>query len=358
MHFQSTSGNNKYFAGTIPAGTFQPGDQVQYYFKIGYTDRQTTFLHGTDAKSSATADEAEAQADPFTFPVRFPLTASGAFLSFDSGSFQAHIFQASGHLAMAGPDLTAAPHANVVTIAPPQVESGDRTFNLGRVVSSTTLANGLDIVQQLGPRQVSSRLTFASDGVMQYEVVDWQGLTAADADAIARTLDGIPLDAAGLTLELYAGAWAKDAGRNVTLLLGRRGGSLHSHEPGFQTDAQRCPWPETDRCAEPLHSAHWPACFTAPVGFRRVDLIGHMAHWRRSALRGDQIPREEDSCFGVCFRFTLGGRLQRFCLQSNPVRPPGYIRERGVQRLQHGRGNDDLSPGERVEGHLLDDALR
>ena len=47
---------------------------------------------------------------------------------------------------------------------------------------------------------------------------------AADADAIARTLDGIPLDAAGLTLELDSGAWAKDAGRNVALLLGRRGG--------------------------------------------------------------------------------------------------------------------------------------
>src|ERR1700724_2713622 len=32
---------------------------------------------------------------------------------------------------------------------------------------------------------------------------------AADADAIARPLDGIPLDAAGLTLELDSGAWAK-----------------------------------------------------------------------------------------------------------------------------------------------------
>ncbi len=36
---------------------------------------------------------------------------------------------------------------------------------------------------------------------------------AAGEDAIARTLEGIPLDAADLALELDAGAWAEDAGR-------------------------------------------------------------------------------------------------------------------------------------------------
>jgi methylmalonyl-CoA mutase len=47
---------------------------------------------------------------------------------------------------------------------------------------------------------------------------------AAGEDAIARTLDGIPLDAADLALELDTGAWAEDAGRGIAALLNRRGG--------------------------------------------------------------------------------------------------------------------------------------
>jgi alpha-D-xyloside xylohydrolase len=176
--FQSASGNNKYFSATIPAGTFQAGDLVQYYLKIGYTDRQTTFLHGSDGKSSAAPDENAAQADPFTFAVRFPLDASGTPLTFDSGAFQARIFRDSGHIAVAGPDLAGAAHANVTTLAPPVVEFGDRTFNLGRVLSSNQIANGLALVQELATGQVHTQLTFPSDGVMRYEVVDWQGVTA------------------------------------------------------------------------------------------------------------------------------------------------------------------------------------
>ena len=178
LHFQSTSGNNKYFSATIPAKTFLAGDLVQYYFKISYTDRETTFLHGSDGKSSAGLDEEVARTDPFTFAVRFPLSASGSSLSFDSGSFQARIFQDSGHIAIAGPNLAGALHANVITLAPPVVQFDDRTFNLGRVISSTPLANGLEIVQALGSRQVRTQLTFPSEGVMRYEVVDWQGVTA------------------------------------------------------------------------------------------------------------------------------------------------------------------------------------
>ena len=176
MHFQSASGNDKYFFATIPANTFHAGDLVQYYFKIDYTDRQTTFLHGSNGRSFATADEAAAQADPFTFAIRFPLEAAGPFLFFDSGPHQARIFQNSGHIAMAGPDMAGTPHANIIAFAPPVVESADRTFNMGRVLSSTTLPNGLEIEQDLGGTPVRARLTFPHEGVMRYEVVDWNGL--------------------------------------------------------------------------------------------------------------------------------------------------------------------------------------
>jgi alpha-D-xyloside xylohydrolase len=189
MHFHSASGNNKYFSTTLPPNAFHAGDLVQYYFKIGYTDRQITFLHGSDGKSSATLDEAAAQADPFTFAIRFPLAASGVFLSFDSGPHQARIFRDSGHVAIAGPDLAGNPHAHVITFAPPVITLADRTFNIGRVLSSTPLANGLEIAQALGPRQIRAQLTFPAEGIMRYEVVDWKG-AVPDQTAISSASDG------------------------------------------------------------------------------------------------------------------------------------------------------------------------
>jgi len=176
VQFQLTLGNDKFFFAKIPANTFQTGDFVEYYFKLGYTDRDTTFIHGTNRESTATAIETEAQADPFTFEVRSPLQASGPFVSFNSGAFQGRVFQNSGHVGVAGPDLAGNPLANVVVLAPPVIESGGREFQVGSVVSSMSLANGIELVQRLGAHQVRTQLTFPSSGVMRYEVVDWGGL--------------------------------------------------------------------------------------------------------------------------------------------------------------------------------------
>ncbi len=176
VQFQLTLGNDKFFFAKIPANTFQVGDLVQYYFKIGYTDRDTTFLHGTNGQSRSTAIEAEAQADPFTFAVRFPLQASGSFVSFNSGAIQGRVFQNSGHIAVASPDLAGNPLANVVVIAPPVIEVGGREFQIGPVLSSTPLANGIEVVQKLGTKQIRAQLTSPSQGVIGYEVVDWGGL--------------------------------------------------------------------------------------------------------------------------------------------------------------------------------------
>jgi alpha-D-xyloside xylohydrolase len=176
VQFQSAQGNDKFFFSTIPANTFHAGDLVQYYFKIDYTDRDTTFLHGTNSKSFATANEAIAQAQPFSYAVRYPLEPKGPFLSFDAGPYQARIFQDTGHLAIAGPDLAGTPQATVVTLAPPVIESGDRLLQFGRVLSSAVRADGLEVIQQLGAGQIRAELTFPMEGVMRYEVVDWSGL--------------------------------------------------------------------------------------------------------------------------------------------------------------------------------------
>src|SRR3954451_11355295 len=69
VRFQQAAGNNKYFAATLPAGSFAVGDVVIYYFRIAYDDRDTTFVHAAGAASAVTAEEATAQAAAFRFPV-------------------------------------------------------------------------------------------------------------------------------------------------------------------------------------------------------------------------------------------------------------------------------------------------
>jgi galactose oxidase len=67
--FDTAADNNKYYAATIPADTFKPGDVVQYYLRIAYDDHATTFLQAAGAASAVTADEAAARSAPFTFTV-------------------------------------------------------------------------------------------------------------------------------------------------------------------------------------------------------------------------------------------------------------------------------------------------
>ena len=67
--FIMTVDNNKYYASTVPAGTLQTGDTVQYYVRIAYDDHDTTFLHANGDASATTADEAVARAAPFAFNI-------------------------------------------------------------------------------------------------------------------------------------------------------------------------------------------------------------------------------------------------------------------------------------------------
>lgn len=69
MTFGRELGNNKYYSATIPANTFQTGDTVQYYLRIAYDDHDTTFLSAQNGVSTPTADEADARAVPFAYPV-------------------------------------------------------------------------------------------------------------------------------------------------------------------------------------------------------------------------------------------------------------------------------------------------
>lgn len=72
MVYHSQSGNNKYFAGTIPPDTYAAGTTVQYYLRIPYSDRLTTFLYTSGGIALETEFEAVAQANPFSYTVLSP----------------------------------------------------------------------------------------------------------------------------------------------------------------------------------------------------------------------------------------------------------------------------------------------
>jgi alpha-D-xyloside xylohydrolase len=127
-------------------------------------------------------------AKPFPQGINWPLQPAGAFLSFNQGKLQARIYQDTGHLELTGPDLAGRPAANIIRLAPPAVQTADGEFLLGRVVSSKVLGDGLEITQSLGPSKITARLTFPHDGVMRYEVTDWNAVTPA-ATAVAGPSD-------------------------------------------------------------------------------------------------------------------------------------------------------------------------
>lgn len=177
MTFHSINGNNKFYEATLPASGLAAGDTIQYYLKIPYSDHLTTFVHGTDAASSATDSEAEARANPFSFTVlEAALPQPGKPVTFDSGPLQARVVRDSGELVLAGPDLAGNPLANSITLAAPGVKVDGRSVTLAPVASSRAMPNGLELTYELGANTVTAEVTFPHEGVMRYEVVNWDGL--------------------------------------------------------------------------------------------------------------------------------------------------------------------------------------
>ena len=112
------------------------------------------------------------------FPDGVPwvLEAAGPALTVDAAPLQARISQTTGHIQLAGPDLSGAAGANVVDLSPPAVLTPNGPLLFGAVVSSTSVAHGLSVRQAVGDAQIEANLTFAGEGVLRYEVVDWGSL--------------------------------------------------------------------------------------------------------------------------------------------------------------------------------------
>ena len=110
-------------------------------------------------------------------PINLP---SGEFLKIDAGVLQAKIFRESGHISLSGPDLAGTAAAITIVFAPAKGKTRNGTFEIGRVMSSVSVANGLELTQAAGAVTVESRLLFPREGVMQFEVVDWNGLVPSE----------------------------------------------------------------------------------------------------------------------------------------------------------------------------------
>ena len=125
----------------------------------------------------------------FPDEIHFSLQPSGPFLSFDAGPLQGRIYQNTGHIEIAGPNLAGNPHANVFHFGPPAILTAQGSFLLGGVTGSSAIPNGLEVKQHAGNKTITAHLTLAHDGVLRYEITDWGGITPL-ATAIAARSDG------------------------------------------------------------------------------------------------------------------------------------------------------------------------
>lgn len=123
-----------------------------------------------------------------TFTVQPLVPPNGAAfhsINSTSGLFQARIYDDTGHLALAMPDLNGNPLANIITFAPPNARIGGALYDFGQVLNVTNIANGIEITQALAGTTITAQLTFTSDGVMHYEVTNWNGLAPTETNITA-----------------------------------------------------------------------------------------------------------------------------------------------------------------------------
>ncbi|GEM_PF-447306 len=111
----------------------------------------------------------------FGFPLVPPNNAAFHFTRSTSDNFEARIYDDTGHLEIRQPDLNGNPFGSVITFAPPAAKIGGASYDFGKIISTTNIANGIQIVQSFAGSTITAQLTFTSDGVMHYEVVNWNG---------------------------------------------------------------------------------------------------------------------------------------------------------------------------------------
>lgn len=220
--FFRESGNNKYFSGSIPSDAAQPGQVIEYYLRIFYSDRLPTFLHGGDSSSATAEIEAGAVNSPFSVTWRPALQpAGGEVLETSGNGFVARIYRDSGHITLGYTDRQGA--AAEATVTPPAVDIGGRRYMVGQVLAHEAVDGKLLLQQDCNGTSVTSELSFAAPGVLRYEVTDWNGLAPTQ----------ILLSGASPASEQFFGLGEKFNSVNQT---GRRTHILNFDQPATKGD--------------------------------------------------------------------------------------------------------------------------
>lgn len=125
LTFAAQIGNNKYYSGTIPTGTFPLNAVIQYYLHIAYDDHDTTFLlAGADVFTSATTgDENAARSAPFTFTIEAPSQRGqwGQLFALPNVGIHAHVLPTGSVLMWGRRD---SPNQSLDTEPPSPLEPG------------------------------------------------------------------------------------------------------------------------------------------------------------------------------------------------------------------------------------------
>lgn len=171
MGFHSQSGNNKYYRAAIEPAALAPGDRVEYYFRLAYSDHLTTFVHASGGGSATSADPEAARAAPFHFLVAPDLAPAGGSMALAAGAgYQARAHQ-SGHLALAGPGVAG---DLVVPVAPAAVRLAGRWVLLADP-ELTPAGDAIELRYSIDGRAIAARVTAPAEGVLRYQVIDWDG---------------------------------------------------------------------------------------------------------------------------------------------------------------------------------------
>ena len=189
----------------------------------------------------------------------------GNTLTFKSGLLEARISEETGRVTLAGPDRSGAPLATLVDFEQPVIMIGGSMRTIGRVVSSTPLPNGFQLVQDAGGTNVTATLTFPAESVMRYEVTDWNGLKPSrtsiaaasvgdehyygfgekfnSLDQVGKVVDVLTFDNPGNKgdrsykvapwfISTRGYGFHLDSTAHSSLRHARRGGPLRRHKPG------------------------------------------------------------------------------------------------------------------------------
>ncbi|SFI23049.1 glycoside hydrolase family 31 protein [Planctomicrobium piriforme] len=110
------------------------------------------------------------------------MATSPLIIDSQSGGFQAQVFPDTGQIALAGTNLVGAGRAVIVTLEPIELQVANKTVHLGRVVGPPRMSAGVfEFDHDLDGAKATAQISFPIDGVMRYEIVNWNGPTPASA---------------------------------------------------------------------------------------------------------------------------------------------------------------------------------